>query len=73
MIFQTGSKKAGILMSVGMASLAISLYLFACVHPATSLGKTWHDGIIGLFMGMALGLNMGSVILIHRRRTCSKA
>ena len=73
MIFQTESKRVRILLSLGLASLAIGLFLFVCVHPATPTGRTWHDGLAGLFMGMALGLNMGSMVLLHRLRACNKA
>ena len=73
MIFQTESKRVRILMSIGMGSLAVALFLIACVHPPTVIGKNWRDGIAGLFMGMSLGLNMGSMLLIHRLRACNKA
>jgi hypothetical protein len=73
MIFQTGSKKLRILLSVGMASLAIGLFLLVCIHPLTVIGKNWRDGIAGLFMGMALGLDMGSVLLARRLTSCNKA
>jgi hypothetical protein len=61
------------LFGVGMASLAISLFLLSCLHPATATGKKWIDGIAGLFMGLSIGLNLGSFILIRRLRACAGA
>jgi hypothetical protein len=70
MIFQTASKKVRTLLAVGMASLATSLLLLSCLHPATATGKKWIDGIGGLFMGLSIGLNLGSFLLIRRLGAC---
>ena len=73
MIFQTESKKVRTLWAVGMASLGASLFLLSCLHPVTATGKKWINGIAGLFMGLSMGLNLGSFMLIRRRRACAGA
>lgn len=70
MMPQTGTKKSRRMMSAGMFALAASLILFTEVHPATATGKDWLDGISGFFMGISIALNLASILVAKRQRSC---
>jgi hypothetical protein len=70
MMSQMKSKKARLMMSAGMFSLAAGLIILNFVHPATPLGKNWHDGISGFFVGISIALNLGAVLLAKRQSNC---
>ena len=72
MIFQSEFRKDKAMVVAGMSSLALGLMIRTLVHPATAPGANWLDGIFGMFIGMSIALNLGSVILQNRLRRSSK-
>jgi hypothetical protein len=63
-------KKAQRMMSIGMFAMAAGLSLFVFVHPASAAGKDWLDGIAGFLMGISIALNLGSILVMKRDRSC---
>jgi hypothetical protein len=72
MIFRNRIKNPRALMVVGMSSLVIATVFSAFAHAQTQIGKDWLEGLRGMFFGISIALNLGSVILSRRQRICSE-
>jgi hypothetical protein len=71
MMSKTDPKKGRALRVVGMSAMAVGLLLMSTVHPVTARSKDWRDGVAGLFMGMSIALNFGSLLILKRGRSCA--
>jgi uncharacterized membrane protein len=54
------------LFVIANLSLVIGLVLWAFVRPALAAPHWWIDGLTGLFMGMSISVNLGSLICARR-------
>jgi hypothetical protein len=67
-IFKNRLENSKSMMSVGMICLVIGVVLPWCLHPATQIGRELSEGVRGMFFGLSLSFNVGSAIMMRRRR-----
>jgi hypothetical protein len=55
-------RKARILLACGCFCLALGTGLGAHFHPPAGAASDWFDGVRGLLLGLAIGLNLAAVL-----------
>jgi microsomal epoxide hydrolase len=73
MLLANHRKNLGSLVAIAMMFLVMGTLFPRFVHPASSSGQNWADGIHGLLLGLSIGINIGALLLAGRKCHVSRS